>query len=190
MSNRLDDFIDQNREHFDTYEPGNKVWENIQKDLAGHTAKKPAVIRMHWKKWMAVAAVLLLTMSAAYYFFATGHKAETGTLASAGNEVPAEYAQEVYHFTKLIELKHLELKKIEKEQPALYRQFSEDITRLDSSYQALKKALPDNPNQEMLLEAMIGNLKWQIDLLNQQLGIIKKIKQSKKSSDEKTSQST
>ncbi|HZG26391.1 MAG TPA: hypothetical protein VEZ17_17505 [Chitinophagaceae bacterium] len=190
MSNRLDDFIEHNREHFDTYEPGNKVWENIERDLAGKSTKKPAVIHMHLKKWIAVAAVLIVTVITAYFFFANDHKSITGTIASTSNEMPAEYAQEVYYFTKLIELKHLELKKIEKEQPGLYRQFSEDITKLDSNYQALKKALPDNPNQEMLLEAMIGNLKWQIDLLNQQLAIIKKIKQSKKTSDEKTSQST
>lgn len=190
MSNRLDDFIEQNREQFDSYEPGNKVWGNIEKELAGKTTKKTAVIHMHWKQWIAVAAVLIVAVITAYYFFATDHKAVPGTMASTGNEMPAEYAQEVYHFTKLIELKHLELKKIEKEQPGLYRQFSADITRLDSNYQALKKALPDNPNQEILLEAMIGNLRWQIELLNQQLAIIKKIKQSKKSSDDKTSQST
>jgi hypothetical protein len=43
----------------------------------------------------------------------------------------------------------------------------------------LKDQLPKNPNQEELLKAMIQNLQWQIDLLNQQLNIIQKIKEAK-----------
>jgi hypothetical protein len=124
-----------------------------------------------------------------YYLLPRDQKTQQGAISAATTGVPAEYAQEVYYFTQIIELKHSELKKIEKEQPGLYRQFSGDINRLDSNYQVLKKELPNNPNQEMLLEAMIGNLKWQIDLLNQQLTIIQKIKQSKKTSHEKASQS-
>jgi hypothetical protein len=36
-----------------------------------------------------------------------------------------------------------------------------------------------NPNTEQLLQAMISNLQLQIDLLNQQLAIIKQVKQPK-----------
>jgi hypothetical protein len=31
--------------------------------------------------------------------------------------------------------------------------------------------LPHNPNHDQLFEAMVQNLKWQIDLLNQQTAI-------------------
>jgi hypothetical protein len=43
----------------------------------------------------------------------------------------------------------------------------------------LRSTLNANPNTEQLLEAMISNLQMQIDLLNQQLSIIKKIKDPK-----------
>ena len=78
---------------------------------------------------------------------------------------------------------------LEKDQPDLYREFISEITTLDSSYNALKKELPQNPNREQLLEAMIENLRLQTDLLNQQLLIIKKIKQAKTTSDESNSKS-
>ena len=103
--------------------------------------------------------------------------------------ISPDYAKEVYHFTQLIELKQNELKKIEREQPELYREFIGDITTLDSSYNALKKELPLNPNREQLLEAMIDNLRLQTELLNHQLLIIKKIKQAKKSGNESNSKS-
>ena len=100
-------------------------------------------------------------------------------------DIPSAYAEEVYHFTRLIELKHKELNKLKKAEPALYKRFSAEISKLDSSYQMLKHELPGNPNEEMVLAAMIDNLRIQIDLLNEQLHIIKKIKETKNNTHEK-----
>jgi hypothetical protein len=89
--------------------------------------------------------------------------------------------KEMFYYAKLIELKHEELKTLEKDEPLLYRQFSGDVQKLDSVYHSLKTQLPNNSNREQVIEAMISNLQLQIGLLNKQLDIIKKIKHSKKS---------
>jgi hypothetical protein len=89
--------------------------------------------------------------------------------------------KEMYYYAKLIELKHEELKTLEKDEPLLYRQFAGDVKKLDSVYHSLKTKLPDNSNREQVIEAMISNLQLQIGLLNRQLEIIKQIKHSKKS---------
>ncbi len=94
-------------------------------------------------------------------------------------------SKEMYYYTKLIELKHEELKTLEKDEPLLYKQFSGDVQRLDSVYHSLKTQLPTNSNREQVIEAMISNLQLQIDLLNKQLDIIKKIKHIKKTEYEK-----
>jgi hypothetical protein len=93
--------------------------------------------------------------------------------------------KEMYYYAKLIELKHEELKTLEKDEPLLYRQFSGDVQKLDSVYHSLKTQLPNNSNREQVIEAMISNLQLQIGLLNKQLDIIKQIKHSKKSAYEK-----
>lgn len=93
--------------------------------------------------------------------------------------------EEMYHYTRLVELKHKELKAIEKDEPMLYRQFASDVHKLDSVYQGLRKELPKNPNREQLLEAMIQNLQLQMGLLNHQLDIIKQINHSKQKAYEK-----
>ncbi len=93
--------------------------------------------------------------------------------------------KEMYYYTKLIELKHEELKTLEKDEPLLYKQFSGDVQRLDSVYHSLKTQLPTNSNREQVIEAMISNLQLQIGLLNKQLDIIKKIKHIKKTEYEK-----
>jgi len=93
--------------------------------------------------------------------------------------------KEMFYYAKLIELKHEELKTLEKDEPLLYRQFSGDVQKLDSVYHSLKTQLPNNSNREQVIEAMISNLQLQIGLLNKQLDIIKQIKHSKKSAYEK-----
>lgn len=190
MKKKIEDFINDNRDAFDNHEPREQVWEAIKKQLPLEKKNKAVATRMLWIKWSAVAAALIIITSSIFYFSHISQKQNNAIAAVTGdNDVPEEYAEEVYHFTKLIELKHKQLKKIEKEQPELYRQFAGDISKLDSNYQALRNELPGHPNQEVLLQTMIENLKWQIDLLNQQLNIIQKINKSKKSINEKISKS-
>lgn len=98
--------------------------------------------------------------------------------------------EEMYHYARLVELKHKELKTIEKDEPLLYRQFASDVHKLDSVYQGLQHQLPKNPNREQLLEAMVQNLQLQMGLLNHQLDIIKQINHSKKTTYEKAYKTT
>ena len=194
MSSRLENFIRDHREEFDGNEPDPLLWKKLERQLnSGEGDRK--IYRMAIRRWAAVAAAAVLITFGVFYFtgkpgqndlMARNSAAQTNDIITAIN--PA-YAKEVYHFTQLIEMKQTELKKIEKEQPALYKEFLGDITALDSSYNSLKKELPQNPNREQLLEAMIENLRLQTELLNHQLLIIKKIKQAKKTSDENSSQS-
>jgi len=120
------------------------------------------------------------------------------TLASArpkeepttGKELDNEMNEEMYHYARLVEIKHKQLKTIEKDEPLLYRQFASDVNKLDSVYHSLQDQLPKNPNREQLLEAMLQNLQLQMGLLNHQLDIIKQINHSKKTEYEKAYKTT
>jgi len=101
----------------------------------------------------------------------------------------ANAKEELYHFAKLVEIKHKELKSIEKDEPLLYKQFSSDVNKLDSVYHSLENKLSTKQNSEELLEAMIQNLQLQMGLLNHQLRIIKQINHSKKTAYDKAYQS-
>ena len=188
MKNRLEQFIQDNREAFDNEEPRPQLWKNLQAQVQ-ESQKDERVFHLSFLRWTAAAAVLIMLAGIFYYM---EQKKESATLAKTElsstpvtteevlKDLDPDYAKQVYHFTQLIELKQGELKQIEKEHPELYHQFVRDINKLDSSYQALKLELPGNANRELLLEAMIQNLKLQSELLNQQLSIIKQINQKNK----------
>jgi len=113
-----------------------------------------------------------------------------GTTPDEKADINAEENEEMYHYAKLVEIKHKELKSIEKDEPLLYQQFSMDVDKLDSAYHSLQNQLPKNPNREQILEAMLQNLELQMGLLNHQLDIIKQINHSKKTAYEKAYKTT
>jgi hypothetical protein len=200
MSKRLEQFIQENRDAFDNDEPRAQLWRNLQEQL-GETNKDERVFHLSFLRWTAAAAVVIMIVGMFIYMqhgpgknynmaVAPEKPAGAATPDQVVNELNPSYAQQVSYFTQIIEIKQTELKQIEKEHPELYRQFVGDINKLDSSYQALKMELPRNANRELLLEAMIQNLKLQSDLLNQQLFIIKKINQSNSKNNDNNPKST
>ncbi|HSC38962.1 MAG TPA: hypothetical protein VLD19_13865 [Chitinophagaceae bacterium] len=221
MSKRLEDFVKDNRDAFDKFEPGPVVWNNIRQQLEKDTrSKKGILVSMKAIRWSAAAAIIILLGAGAYFLWQTKPQTQTPQVAHAGkktndlpvitpndsahpstanpaNEQPTtdndqlaaagkdEYSEEMYHLTRLVELKQDEIKRVTKDEPLLYQQFAGDINKLDSTFHTLKTQLPHNPNREQLLEAMIQNLQLQEALLNRQLNIIKKINNVKKTEYEK-----
>ena len=207
MSSRIEQFMREHRDEFDTDEPGAQVWDKLKEELKLPTQEAKVVsikksFGMSILRWSAAAAILVLAGLGVYHLVnpkTPGGIVDVPTNQPVKETTPKEedllkdinptYAKEVYHFTQLIELKQSELKQIEKDNPDLYKQFTTDITKLDSSYNSLKKELPTNPNREQLLEAMIQNLRLQTELLNQQLQIIQQIKKAKQADHESNSKS-
>ncbi|MBD2704003.1 hypothetical protein IC229_25385 [Spirosoma sp. BT702] len=124
--------------------------------------------------WRIAASIAVLLLAGAFLYmngqYGVTHQPEI--VASYPT-----YAKEVVHYTKLIDDKRTELKQMTEDNPALYKEFATDLDRLENSYRSLKADLPQNPNQEVLIQAMIQNLQLQINLLNEQLRVIQRIKQ-------------
>ena len=203
MSKGLEQFIRDNRDQFDTDEPGEQIWKKLEEQLTDKNQVNQKQLSKHRKvilftilRWSAAASILILAGIGIYsllnnrpvrepvWYSIHHHPIHRSLNDPILKEINPGYAREVYQFTKLIELKQNELKEIEKENPNLYKKFVADINKLDSSYLALKKELPENPNREQLLEAMIENLRLQTEILNQQLSIINQIKASKSNNHE------
>ncbi|MCD2423120.1 anti-sigma factor [Niabella pedocola] len=100
-------------------------------------------------------------------------------LHSEDVQAGSEVKEELFHYTRLIEIKQKEIATLKNNYPELFEQFSKDLTTLDNSFATLKHKYDEGLNSEQLLGAMIENLKLQTELLNRQLEITKKLKQQK-----------
>lgn len=190
----LERFIRDNREAFDDKEPPGKLWQNIEvglnkqqtgdQKLSQSTPFQQVHVnrsrfgnrQIGWPSldWRVAAsiAVLLLAGSFLYMNYQYGVTQQPEVVAASPT-----YAKEVVHYTRLIDDKRDELKQMTESNPALYKEFATDLERLERNYKTLKAELPQNPNQETLIQAMIQNLQLQINLLNEQLRVIQRIKQ-------------
>jgi hypothetical protein len=124
--------------------------------------------------WRVAASIAVLLLAGAFIYMNQQYGVTHQPDVVAASPM---YAKEVVQYTRLIDDKRAELKQMTEGNPALYQEFAIDLDRLEKSYQSLKADLPQNPNQEVLIQAMIQNLQLQINLLNEQLRVIQRIKQ-------------
>jgi len=179
MSKRLENFIRDNKKEFDELEPDFNLWDKIEKALPPVQATTPP--KREAKTFtlgfvLRVAAVVFVVMTIAFVFYVKNEKPATVNLAA----INPEYAQQQKHYASLVANKRSELKTLAKTDPELYKEFSGEIAKMDSTYKKLNNDLATSPNQERVLRAMIRNLQIQTDVLNQQLQVIEQFNEMKK----------
>ena len=160
------------REQFDKYDPPAESWDEVRKHLP-QTAKRRSLHR----PLLAVAASVALIV-AAFFIVQTTRTNDLDTVALDQElvAVDRQYAQQIALAQTNIDQRQGEIKKLLANYPELEGRFQVDLGKLSQTYLKLKKDLPYNANQEILLKAMISNLKLQIDVLENQLSIIENIK--------------
>ena len=182
MEERVENFIRQNKRDFDQFEPPAGLWEKIEKELDEKQKSQPKGARVVKLSFLLKMAASLAVIVAASLFLWQYQYTQATDLAN----IDPALAQQQIHYASVIEIKRSELKRIEKEEPQLYHEFSSEIRKMDDSYQRLKRDLPSSPNQEETVKAMIRNLQIQAEVLNQQLKVIKQINESKKQQNDET----
>jgi hypothetical protein len=179
MKNKLEDFVNRNRDAFDSDIPAAELWRNIETT----PTKAPRKIFYFFTRTQAAASLLIL-VNATILFFLLQRKPENNITTpvpveqTTGNQEPAT-EETLDQISKVVEVKQARLLEIKSTNPVLYKKFTGALDQLNIVYKELEKELESNPNKEQLLEAMIQNLGLQQELLNQQLLIYQKIKQSK-----------
>ena len=178
MSKRLEDFIKMNRAEFDDLEPSADLWARIEKHLPAQEIemKKRETKTFSLGFVMRVAATVILVMGVSFALYLRNTKKQ-GVDFAAINPV---YAQQQIQYTSQIETQRTELKSIAKTDPQMYKEFSEEIAQMDSTYKEMNSDLATSPNQERVLHAMIRNLQIQTEVLNQQLNVVEQFNKMKK----------
>ena len=167
-----------NKDEFDDLEPSGDLWARIEQHLpAEGTAIKPREAKTFSLSFvLKVAASVVIVMGIGFGLYIHHERSEAVNLAS----INPTYAKQQVHYASLVQNQRRELKSIAKTDPELYKEFSAEIARMDSTYNKLNKDLKTSPNQDRVLRAMIRNLQIQSEILNQQLEVIEQINQTKK----------
>lgn len=177
MSKRLEDFIRANKDEFNDLEPRDALWAKIE-DKLPFTDELPG--KREAKTFslyfvLRMAAIIIIVMGVAFELYLQNEKRKGINLAA----INPEYAKQQVQYASLVKEKRTELKQLTKSDPELYKEFSSEIAKMDSTYKKLSSELATSPNQERVLRAMIRNLQVQTEVLNQQLQAIEQYQQIK-----------
>ncbi|SDI61014.1 hypothetical protein [Mucilaginibacter gossypii] len=188
MSKRFEDFMHDNNEEFNEIEPSADLWGKIEAQLNFLDQEQEQPKKREAKTFslgfvLKVAASVIIIMGIGFGIYIQTQKGTKGVDLAAINP---EYAQQQVRYASLVETKLTELKSASKNDPQLYKEFSAEIAKMDSTYKKLNSDLATSPNQERVLRAMIRNLQIQTEVLTQQLNVIEQFNQMKKEQNNET----
>lgn len=179
MSDQLEDFIRKNKEAFDDKSASDKVWSSISAGLEKEVKKKSDGFALLWK----AAAVFFFLTSLWFVFEKLQTTGEEPTLAE---EVTSPEYQEFVdadaYYTALINQKKSEIEEFRLANTNLEEEFLQDVNNLDAMYEELKNELKNFQHNEKLMDAVIRNLQLRVEILNQQISLLQKIKEKKENS--------
>lgn len=197
MKDRIERFIEDHRDAFDDMEPAPDLPDRIlaAKDAAiGQKARRiprAALVAATLATGLLLATALQflehrganLGTSPADMDRKTGMYKNPDELNTdtALRLIDPVHARQLEAISREAMTRQSELEPLQKDDPALYRRFLDDLALLDSNYRYLRSMLDSMPNQRQVMQAMEENLRTRLLMLEKQGRAIRNPKQSVKS---------
>lgn len=169
MEDRLEKYIREHRDEFDSLEPDQGTWEKIageEPSTASPGSKK--VIRLNQWIWRAAIIVVIFTAGfmAQRLLFPPGQSTENGQMAGQEIEIP-ELTEAKAYYSKLIDQKLKAIEPLLAGDPEIKEDITRDMAELDSLYNDMKKDLHDNIATAEVVDAMIQNYRLKLEILEE-----------------------
>ncbi|KPK84531.1 MAG: hypothetical protein AMS27_09585 [Bacteroides sp. SM23_62_1] len=172
---RLEQFIAENRDQFDLYDPGDRVW----KDISSRMQKSRRLPRIKTILWRAAAVIIIFAASFLVQEYLQRHNILIGDREKRiqSVDIPELYEAEIY-YARLVDDKIKEIEPLLKDHPGLDNELKNDLAELDSIYAALQQDLIDNIANDEVIEAMIQNYRLKLDILEDLLEYLQETSKS------------
>jgi len=157
-TDRLEEFVKNHRNEFDTLEPSPEIW--------GRIAGENKTIRLPWFKTnfvrVAAVAVIVLGISAlvANYTLFRGVN-----LSEAENPEIKELLETEAFYAHQVDGRLQEIRRCYNLFPELKNEIENDLDELESMYKLLQNDLRDNISNKAVIEAMIENNRNRLELV-------------------------
>jgi len=157
-TDRLEDFVKANRDEFDFREPSPEVWGAINT-----ATKKTKVISMrHYL--LRVAAVVAVVAISSVLVWQSGIVSTNGLAQNSNNPELLELMESEAFYSHQVDKRLKEIQKCYYTFPELKEDIETDLTELEDMYKVLKSDLKDNVSNRSVIEAMIENNRFRLEL--------------------------
>jgi len=175
---KLEQFVKNNAEDFNSLEPPAMAWDFIEKGLP---ARRDKPVRNLWSyAWKAAAAILIFASAWLlndYRDYKKSFTDSSSTSAVVATPELTELSDAEAYYTSQISSKQVELAAYSKEHPEIIEDLKREFSEMDKSKAELKKDLAESNADEKVIEAIILSYRVKLEILDQMLTELRKSKE-------------
>ena len=164
---KLEDFMRENRDDFDSKLPSIDLWDKIESKLEKEK-KKTRTLNI-WKVSAAVAAVLVLALIGT---FMLNSQDSYQKYANVSDPELKELLETEAYYSEKVSFQLNEINKCYKIFPELKSDIESDLNELDNMYKELESDLNENFYNREVIEAMIQNNRLRLEMVDRVLNQI------------------
>ena len=171
---RLDQFVRENAEGFDTLNPPELAWEVIEQRLP--SGRKPVVRRIWPYAWKVAAAVLIFAAAWMLNDLRDISKTSDGSALAKKEINPAldDLSDAEAYYTSQISSRQAELAAYARQHPEILEDLKAEFSEMDRKKADLKDDLTESNADEKVIEAIILSYRVKIEILDEMLTALKK----------------
>lgn len=175
---KLEQFVRDNTQSFNSLEPPLMVWETIEKELP--VSKQPALRKLWHYAWKAAAAILIFASAWMLNDYTDkDKKTSENEIVKAEVQTNPELTElldaEAYYTTQ-ISSKQAELAKYAQQNPDIIEDLKKEFNEMDKNKAELRKDLAQSNADEKVIEAIILSYRVKLEILDQILAEMRKAK--------------
>ena len=172
---RLEQFVRDHSEDFNSLEPPVMVWKDIEKELP---SPKQSKVRKLWPyAWKAAAAILIFAsawMLNDYRDYKKAGESQHASAQMAPNPQLSELSDAEAFYTSQINSKQAELAQYTRQHPEIIEDLKKEFAEMDKSKAELNKDLAESNADEKVIEAIILSYRVKLEILDQMLTEMRK----------------
>lgn len=174
--NKLNQFIRDNREEMDFFEPMPGHFERFEQKLSeGRTAESGKRISLLPYLLRAAVVAILVTLSSLYLY---DHVVKPRTAKMSLSDVSPEYLEVEKHFVRQVNYMQNEIQSINIEDDESHKDaMMKELENMDTVYKDLQRELAARPNDERVVQAMIDHYETKMRVMQMILNQLKSLQE-------------
>ncbi|MFN2379743.1 MAG: hypothetical protein ABR519_05960 [Bacteroidales bacterium] len=169
----IDEYIRENRDHFDGTEPPAGHFKRFQARLEAQAVILPQRVRVLPYLLRAAAVAILVTLSSLWTW---EHVLSPGAGKMTLSDVSPEYRQVETYYVQQVNLMEEEIMEIPMgNDPVQKEMLIEELKNMDAAYSELQTDLNANPQDERVINAMIEHYQRKVEVMNYILSQLKQV---------------
>lgn len=177
---KLDEFMEENSELFDVYEPGPDLWEKIRIDVPTTVGAKVFPVKTRLLRYSTRAAAVAAIFGASYMFHRVvdGKGGETvsnvAQVDSLSQHKAYEFQEAQAYYVVQVSNRMKDLELYASEFPDVMQELKAEMIHLDDEFKKLQGDLGEGMARQEIVDAMIQNYRLKLEILERMKELLDK----------------